>query len=509
MDLPQSSTATVVQPVTINKGTGVPEAASRKRRAGIATWLAWSLWTLTVVLLAFALILLYVTNPSVFANNLLQNTIGAPAILGYATIGALIASRRARNSTGWLFGATALLIATGSAAEEYARYALISRPDSLPGGLFSAWLSGWLENTGFFLMFTFLLLLFPDGKLPSRRWRVTAWLVAASVVLEAIFRAFGAGPVTPSLAIDNPLGTEIITGIAGASEDLLIIVTIVVCLASVIVRFRHAKGDEHQQLKWFAYASVLAIAQFAARFVLAILFPAASLGALYDALLLLSIGTFPIAAGIAILKYRLYDIDLLVNRTLVYVPLTAILAGVYAASIALFQKLFVAATGEQSDAAVVITTLILVSSFTPIKNKLQAAVDKFFKEVPDPSKKLRKFSDQVLLYVQLSTTEQLAQRLLDEITAAFDCTGGAVYAGQPQESPKLVYASEGWDGNAEISVTPGVDADGLGRVALGARRSKLDYTPHDRETLQEIVDVAARAMELADHKGAVLTARSH
>jgi hypothetical protein len=189
---------------------------------------------------------------------------------------------------------------------------------------------------------------------------------------------------------------------------------------------------------------------------------------------------------------------MLINRTLVYVPLTGILAGVYSASIAFFQKLFVAVTREQSDAAIVITTLILASSFTPIKNGLQSAVDKGFKEVRDPSKRLRAFDEQVRSFVQLNSAEQLMQRLLDEAVSAFDATGAALYQGLG-ERVQPSHTSGEWKGDAEAEISVSLKAAGtqLGIVSLGARRSKLDYTARDQQTLQQIVDVVGQAIGAA------------
>jgi hypothetical protein len=468
----------------------VPRAKTKPARL-----VAWSLWAVSVVLISAALIIPLVTNPAAFADNLLVNLLGTPALLAYATIGAIIAARRPANPIGWIFSATALLVAIGAFAEEYARYSLLVRPGALPGGPAMAWLTAWIQNLGFFLMFTFLLLFFPDGRLPSRRWRITAWLVAAMVALVAFFDAFKAGPVTNTLNVENPLGSDVIGGVAYDIEDIIILAAIMICLGSVVVRFRRARGDERQQLKWFAYAAVLAIIQFAVRFIAGLLVPYSALDQLFDAYLLFTIATFPVAAGIAILKYRLYDIDLLVNRTLVYVPLTAILAGVYSACIALLQKAFVAATGQQSDAAVVLTTLILVSSFTPIKNGLQSVVDRRFKEAPDPTKKLRAFGDQVRAYVQLRSADELAERLLEEVTAAFASAGGAVYALDSGQS-RLVCATGTWQGEPQISVTPSGPPSALARVSLGARHNGAEYSEADRAALQQIVDIVARAMEL-------------
>jgi hypothetical protein len=262
------------------------------------------------------------------------------------------------------------------------------------------------------------------------------------------------------------------------------------------VRFRRAQGDERQQMKWFAYAAALPVAQFGVRAAASFLSFNISQTAL-DILLLLSIAPFPIATGIAILKYRLYDIDLIINRTLVYVPLTGILAGVFAASIALFQKLFMAITGEQSDAAVVLTTLMIVGLVTPVKNGLQSVVDKRFKEAPDPTRRLRAFGDQVRSFVQLSSAEELTQRLLDEVTAAFHTAGAAIYL-ERQGQLQLVHTSGKWAGDAQLSVPFKTGTEHLGTLSLGPRVHGLEYAPQDVQTLQGIVDLVAQAIELAE-----------
>lgn len=491
MSLQQSTAGTVAGKQVAD------EQQTSENNPSFAPRLAWCLWIISLILLAIAISLPFATNPEAFAANFLINVMGTPALIAYATIGAVISARRPRNPIGWIFSGTALLVTLGAASEEYARYALIAQPGASPGGLVLAWLSAWTQNLGFFLMFTFLLLLFPDGRLPSKRLRITAWLASLAVVIVAIFDAFKLGPVTPTLGIDNPLGIEFVSEMAVNFGDLIILLTVGVCLLSVIIRYRRAKGDEYHQLKWFAYAAAIGLVQFATRLILPFFITNPDFEPIYDAMLIFSIATFPVAAGIAILKYRLYDIDLLVNRTLVYVPLTAILAGLYSASIALFQKIFVAATGQQSDAAVVITTLILVSSFTPIKNALQAAVDRRFKEAPDPARKLRAFGNEVKSFLQLGNPDLLSLRLLDEATTAFNATGGAIYAGQ-SEQRRVICRSGGWNEDEEISVSPSDSSKKLELMALGPRRNGLEYSQRDRQALQEIVDVVAGALERMD-----------
>lgn len=465
----------------------------------LASRLAWLTWALSIVFLVLALSISYTNGPSTFFDNIAVNALGVPTLFVYATVGALIASRRPQNVIGWTFCGAALLASFGTFAEEYAHYALITAPGSLPGGWAMAWLSRWTLDAGLFVMFTFLLLLFPDGKLPSARWRPVAWIVTAGIIVLTLLDVFRPGHISTTLPLDNPLGSAGAWDLIGALWDPLLAGVIVMCSVSVIMRFRVAGGDERQQLKWFAYAAVLSLAQIFARIMFSSIWGELpdSVG---DALLVLSLAAFPIAAGIAILKYRLYDIDLLINRTLVYVPLTGILAGVYAASIALFQKLFVGVTGEKSDAAIVLTTLVLASSFTPIKNGLQVAVDRRFKEIPDPTKRLRVFGEQVKSFVQMNSAQLLTKRLLDEVTSAFGASGGAVYLEVPV-LPEIVHTSGDWTGDEAVSLPLQREGVRFGLISLAPRINGGEYTHRDRQVLQEIVDAVAQAVEIAKFPG--------
>jgi hypothetical protein len=500
MDIPQSTVEATSEATSGEQTAGEVEAeAELEVQAGvpsIARWLAWSTWVLSMALTAISLVLEYINDPSSFMSDLLVNVVGTPVLIAYATVGALIASRHPGNPIGWIFCAAALLVAFPIFAQYYAPYALFTMPGSLPGGLEMAWLAGWPRDIGFLLMFTFLLLLFPNGRLPSRRWRAVGWLVGIGIALVALMDAIRPGPLLQTPKVNNPLGIQGITGAVDLVRGIIVLATVAACVVSVIVRFRQAKGDERQQIKWFAYAAVLLLAQFGFLLLLGLLSITLP-EAVQEWFVVLSASALAIAAGIAIFKYRLYDIDLLINRTLVYVPLTGILAGVYSASIALFQKVFLAVTGEASDAAIVITTLILASSFTPIKNSLQATVDKRYKEAPDPTRQLRAFSEQVRSFVQLNSPEQLAQRLLDEVISAFHSTGGAVYLDR-DGNLELVQVRGNWDGTPRVSVPLKGRGEQFGAVALGARSNGSSYTPQDRQTLQEIADVVAQAIELSE-----------
>jgi hypothetical protein len=205
----------------------------------------------------------------------------------------------------------------------------------------------------------------------------------------------------------------------------------------------------------------------------------------------------PITIGVSILRYRLWGIDMIINRALVYVPLTAILAGVYSAAIALLQKIFTTLTGDKSDAAVVITTLLLVTVFTPVKNALQAFVDKRFKEAPDPDHVLKAFTDEVQADMDVIDPRRAARRLLDEVVHAYQALSGAVYLGAPDQL-QLVEAVGAGKGSPVLSLPLVSNGAHLGLLALGARPNGQEYSAHDRDTLQAVVDLIAGAIAPAD-----------
>jgi hypothetical protein len=206
----------------------------------------------------------------------------------------------------------------------------------------------------------------------------------------------------------------------------------------------------------------------------------------------------PVSMDIAVRRYRLWEIDPIINRTLVYVPLSAILAGLYSASITLSQKLFLTFTGEKSDAPIVLTTLVVVAAITPIKNSLQTIVDKRFKEGSEPARKLSAYREQVRSVIRVLDAAQSTRQLLDEAVGAFGARCGAVHlmrAGQLQ----LLHTCGEWNGEASLSVPLESDGDTYGTVSLGPRRNELDYRPQDREALQQTAQVVAYAIALREH----------
>jgi hypothetical protein len=340
-----------------------------------AAWLAWACLALYA---AFAVV--YVVLESRFVGSVTLLDIWIIIALGASgLVGALIISKHPRHPIGWMFSAAALLFGGQFFAREYAIQALVVAPGSLPFGQAMAWLGFWLEIPAVAVIALFLPLLFPDGHLPSARWRPAAYVAAFSVGIAVVVTMLAPDTYTGYPSIRNPIGLDqygdFFDAIALVMQGVLLLIVAVGALA-LFSRLQGADADERQQIKWFAYAGGLVVATFVlnslARFV-------PSLLTVTDLAAGLTLTALPAAVGIAILRNRLYDIDLIINRTVVYVLLTAALAGVYTASVALFQRMFVAMTGQGSDIAIVMTLFVLATVFTPVKNTLQETVDRRIK----------------------------------------------------------------------------------------------------------------------------------
>jgi hypothetical protein len=303
------------------------------------------------------------------------------ALAASGVVGALIVSRHPRHPIGWMFCAAQLFFGASFFARQYAIQALVVAPGTLPFGQAMAWFGFWLEIPAIAVFVLFLPLLFPDGHLPSPRWRPAAFVAAAAVVIAALITM-----VTPGTYADlgypsirNPIGLDQYQGIFDAIDvgmRSLLLAIVALGASALFSRVRGADADERRQIKWFAYAGTLLLITFV---VDAIAGFVPSLMSVTAILAGVALSAFPAAVGIAILRNRLYDIDLIINRTVVYVLLTAVLAGVYTASVALFQRMFVAMTGQGSDIAIVMTLFVLATVFTPVKNTLQEKVDRRIK----------------------------------------------------------------------------------------------------------------------------------
>ena len=373
----------------------------------IITLLAWFTWILYLALALPLLLLQFANDPSSF----LGNVFGALVLLAFATVGALVASHHPKNPIGWIFCIGTLLSASGDFALEYAVYTFIRHPGSLPGGEWMAWFGDWFRGLGWVMIVTFLLLLFPTGRLPSRRWRPVMWLAFGALTLFTITLALAPYSLDYRLSfLHNPTGIEIprviFDPLTGA-QVLLLGVSVAACAASVISRFRHATGEQRQQLKWFVFASILGTIGIGA--ILVGIFLQLNFGSVPFYLV---IAGFPIATGIAILKYRLYDIDLIINRTLVYGTLTATLAAVYFGLVIGLQSLLHVITGQvsQSPLAIVVSTLAIYVLFQPLRHRIQRIIDRrFYRSKYDAARIIANFSATLRGEIDLN---QLSEHLI-------------------------------------------------------------------------------------------------
>ncbi len=323
----------------------ISEQASERTSVLSAVRLARFLWAFSVVLVVLGAALL-VLNRNVedpVAPYWLNLTVTALAL---STVGALVASRRPENSVGWLLGTSGLLYAVMVSVGEYGTYALLTERGSLPGGIMSAWLGSWLYVlSANLVLYSFLL--FPDGRLPSPRWRVAAWLVALVICVDTASLALAPGELYGFPGVENPFGIEILArlpGPIGAATGVLTLAAILVPVVALVVRFRRARGDERQQIKWVVYA----VAMLVAAIVAVNLWPALDPSFAGAALFLAGFVAIPGAIGVAIFKYRLYDIDLVVNRTLVYSALTVCVIGIYVLVVGYLGALFARAATSPS-----------------------------------------------------------------------------------------------------------------------------------------------------------------
>jgi hypothetical protein len=302
----------------------------------------------------------------------------AVVAVGFSTLGAVVAPRfPPKNPIGWLFCCLGLVAAVLLFGGEYACYSLLARPGSLPGGEELAWVVSWLwvVHSG---LFAFLGLLFPDGRLPTPRWRPFAWLVGAAVVLGSVAVAYSPGPIDSLAPIRNPLGVEGAPNLGAPVEAVVFALTLVAAL-SLLARLRRARGVERLQIKWFAYAAFVLASGAILSWVVS---DAVGAGWLHwdvgFVATMVGLAGLPVALGVAILRYRLHDIDIIIDRTIVYGTLTAIMAGIFEIGVVSLQEvLLVVAHVEDSRLAYFATSMVMAALFEPLKRRIDAFVERY------------------------------------------------------------------------------------------------------------------------------------
>jgi hypothetical protein len=361
----------------------------------LSFWLAWSLAGLSLAMYAagfvFAFLTLSVADP---VRRVPQGDFGGLLVflpfLAFPLVGALIASRRPQNPIGWICLVSGLFwmsYAQGDASDAYelARTGAVASSVTLEALLQATW------TLPVGLLGIYTILLFPDGRLPSGRWRPFAFFAGAVIVLIPVVFVFVPGPLEAHPGVRNPFGLEQYPwlGSVAVFVVLLLPVCVLVSAASLVVRYRRSGAEVREQIKWLAFAASVVGMAYLSAVIAGIFFvpelfssraPQSLVYVLVPNLLLISYAGIPVAIGFAVLKYRLYDIDIIINRTLVYGSLTLMLALVYSGGVVGTQAIFRALTGQeqQPQLAVVVSTLAIATLFTPLRRRIQTIIDRRF-----------------------------------------------------------------------------------------------------------------------------------
>jgi hypothetical protein len=369
-------------------------------RARTVSRVAWALCA-TVVFLGVCVTVLEALNE----HAAVQDVIAAGGAVTSAVVGAVVASRRPRNPVGWFFLGSSMSLTLAEFTSEYALYGLRTESGSLPFARAMAWPQTWLWVPGVALSLIFLPLYFPNGRLLSHRWRWVVWIAAVFCAYSAVVSAFLSNEAESEAGIANPLLVAApgpVVRVIEGSVQVLLISVVLVAAASLVVRFWRSRGEERQQMKWLTYVAAL----MPVLIVLTNWFPAAD----YAAGVVFA--SVPVVVGVAVLKYRLYDVDLIINRTLVYATLTAALASVYVGGVVTLQFVFRALTGQGSQVAIVASTLTIAALFGPLRRRVQRFIDRrFYRKKYDAAKTLAAFGAKL-------RDETNLERLGDELVSA-------------------------------------------------------------------------------------------
>ena len=391
--------------------------------ARAAAWLAWSLAALSVAMFVAAGVLSVLASSArspgdSSTGDTIGETVSFVLFLAFPIVGALVASKRPRNPIGWILLADGLLWMVLAVTDSYFVYG-VARPGSVPypvaiGTIGNQWL--WMPTVG--LLGVYLLLLFPNGRLLSKRWRPLAFFSGVVIVLFSVAEGLAPGPLENQGGVQNPFGVEGLPWLAAAGYVVspLLPGCILASAASLVSRYRRSGGEVRQQIKWVAFVASLAGVVYLCTMVIGQLLVASRDGGslpptpwwldLLFSVAVLGFSGVPVAIGFAVLKYRLYDIDVVINRTLVYGSLTATLLALYFAGVATIQAIFRALTDqtEQPQLAVVVSTLVIAALFNPLRRRIQSFIDRrFYRRKYDARKTLEAFSARLREETDLET----------------------------------------------------------------------------------------------------------
>jgi hypothetical protein len=355
--------------------------------------LAWPVWGLCVALTAVALVLFVINGDARPADSYgsLDAVIDVVS-LGFPTVGAAIVARQPDNAIGWLFLATGLGNALSQALLEYGAYALLRAPGTVPGGAWAGVVADAVIWPAVAATSVLMFALFPTGHVPSRRWRWLVWAVAVDVAAYVVGTLLAPGKLHYFPTVSNPFpATSSVMSAVGDVAAPALIFGLIFGLVALAVRFRRSRGVERLQISWMFYLAAVLVGSIP--ITTALSFTPLQVGdvpvaELFFAGVLLMI---PLAVGVAILRYRLYDVDVVVNRTLVYGALSVTLGAAYIGSVLLLQLVLSPVT-QGSGLAVAVSTLLVAGLFRPVRSRIQAMVDRrFFRRRYDAARTLEAF----------------------------------------------------------------------------------------------------------------------
>lgn len=360
-----------------------------------AAAIAWSVWGLAIISIGLAM----------FSRFLAEDIPLLAGFVAYATVGAIVVSRRPRNPVGWVFVAVGALAAVGALGESY--LLTVRQSEALPSlAVWAAWTQEWFWYPLVAMATLFTVLLFPSG-LPFPRWRPVLWVCVIATLLGTLTAAFSSSLQVGGRTIANPIGIDTFppdfdeNSVAFQIFGGTLLLGLVAATFSIFLRFRRSRGDERQQLKWFAFAAAL----MPAFLLVGIAFPGLDETAASQVLFGSAILGIPVSCGIAITRYHLYDIDRVINRTLVYAAVTALLVGIYIGAVVGLSAVARSITGQQNNAlAIAASTLLVAGLFRPIRRRIQGFIDRrFYRRKYDAARTLETFTAKLREEVDLDS----------------------------------------------------------------------------------------------------------
>ncbi|PLS75479.1 MAG: hypothetical protein CYG61_07070 [Actinobacteria bacterium] len=463
----------------------------RRRSLHVSPWL---FCAAAVVLTAFGA-LLHLLNRTAPNTHQFFDPVMPGAALAFPALGAFVVSRRPRNAVGWLF-CSALLLAVGFFAEQYAVYSLLVEPGSLPGGAAMAWLATWVSIPGYLAVWTLLLLLFPDGRPPSPRWRPVAWSAATLIVMSTVLAALAAESL--GTASTEPLiGSEALARLAGNGRAAVVLLLAPVCLLGLILRYRRAGGEERARLRWPVRAAVVAVAVPPAATAVSWIDGAPVPIPVYQAAGLVALLGIPVAVATAIIRHGLYDVnvqfDTLVNRVLVYGSLTVVAIGVFLVVLILLEALI---SGKHGFGLSLVALVVVAPVATRLRAQLQRSVDRLLY-------KKRDYDYRVFAALSRSLRSSLGPdavlpAIVETLATGLKLPYVAITVGHGEEVTASAAYGQPRD---DVVVLPlAHQGENVGRLMVAPRRRNESFDSVDRRLLDYLADqvgVAAYALCLA------------